>query len=62
VDARTGFTHSFTTTAANEHDLNQAHELLLHGEDLVFATGVRRSAASYKVAMLSGILLKSRAK
>jgi len=24
VDARTGLTHSLTTTAANEHDLNQA--------------------------------------
>ena len=27
VDARTGLTHSFTTTAANEHDLNQAEHL-----------------------------------
>ncbi|MET4163163.1 IS5 family transposase [Marinobacterium sp. MBR-111] len=32
VDACTGITHSFTTTAANEHDPNQA-ELLLHGDD-----------------------------
>lgn len=32
VDARTGLTHSFTTTPANEHDLNQA-EHLLHGEE-----------------------------
>ncbi|SIQ99036.1 IS5 family transposase [Marinobacterium stanieri] len=32
VDARTGITHSFTTTAANEHDLNQA-EHLLHGDE-----------------------------
>ncbi|SEG88930.1 IS5 family transposase [Marinobacterium lutimaris] len=32
VDARTGLTHSFTTTAANEHDLNQA-EQLLHGKE-----------------------------
>ena len=32
VDARTGLTHSLTTTAANEHDLNQASNLL-HGEE-----------------------------
>ncbi len=31
VDAKTGLTHRFTTTAANEHELNQAHHLL-HGE------------------------------
>lgn len=37
VDARTGLTHSLETTAANEHDLNQA-ELLLHGDEkFVFA-------------------------
>ena len=33
VDAKTGLTHSFTTTAANEHDLNQA-EHLLHGDEV----------------------------
>jgi IS5 family transposase len=44
VDARTGLTHSFTTTAANEHDLNQAHELL-HGEEyFVFADAGYRGA------------------
>ena len=32
VDARTGLTHSLATTAANEHDLNQACNLL-HGEE-----------------------------
>lgn len=32
VDARTGLTHSLTTTAANEHDLNQADQLL-HGQE-----------------------------
>jgi IS5 family transposase len=30
VDVKTGLTHTFTTTAANEYDLNQAHNLL-HG-------------------------------
>lgn len=37
VDARTGLTHSFTTTAANEHDLNQAENLLHGNEDFIFA-------------------------
>ena len=44
VDAKTGLTHSFTTTAANEHDLNQA-EYLLHGdEDFIFADSGYRGA------------------
>jgi len=40
VDARTGLTHSFSTTAANEHDLNQA-EQLLHGEKAFIFTDAR---------------------
>ncbi|MGL5524464.1 MAG: IS5 family transposase, partial [Aeromonas veronii] len=37
VDAKSGLTHSLETTAANEHDLNQAGHRL-HGEEaLVFA-------------------------
>ena len=32
VDARTGLTHTFTTTAANEHDLNQTKHLI-HGDE-----------------------------
>jgi len=44
VDARTGITHSFTTTAANEHDLNQADQLL-HGEEaFIFADAGYRGA------------------
>jgi len=44
VDARTGLTHSFTTTSANEHDLNQASRLL-HGEDhFIFADAGYRGA------------------
>lgn len=44
VDAKTGLTHSFTTTAANEHDLNQA-EYLLHGkEEFIFADSGYRGA------------------
>ena len=37
VNARTGITHSFTTTAANEHDFNQARELLHDDEAFIFA-------------------------
>lgn len=44
VDARTGITHSFTTTAANEHDLNQANELLHGDEKFVFADAGYRGA------------------
>lgn len=44
VDARTGLTHTFTTTAANEHGLNQA-EHLLHGDEIyVFADAGYRGA------------------
>jgi IS5 family transposase len=32
VDAKRGLVHSFTTTSANEHDLNQLPELM-HGEE-----------------------------
>ena len=44
VDARTGITHSFTTTAANEHDLNQAGELLHGEEQFIFADAGYRGA------------------
>lgn len=44
VDARTGITHSFTTTAANEHDLNQAGELLHGDEQFIFADAGYRGA------------------
>lgn len=44
VDAKTGLTHSFTTTAANEHDLNQAHHLLHGEESYVFADAGYRGA------------------
>ena len=44
VDARTGLTHSITTTAANEHDLNQAGELLHGDEDFIFSDAGYRGA------------------
>lgn len=44
VDARTGLTHSFTTTAANEHDLNQAEHILHGDERYVFADSGYRGA------------------
>jgi IS5 family transposase len=46
VDARTGLTHSFTTTAANEHDLNQAAHLLHGEEEFIFADSGYRGAES----------------
>lgn len=48
VDARTGITHSFTTTAANEHDLNQAGNLLHGEEDYIFADAGYRGAEKRK--------------
>ena len=48
VDARTGITHSFTTTAANEHDLNQAGNLLHGEEDFIFADAGYRGAEKRK--------------
>ena len=44
VDARTGLMHSFTTTSANEHDLNQAEHLLHGHEDFIFADAGYRGA------------------
>ena len=53
VDAKTGLTHSLTTTAAHEHDLNQA-EHLLHGEEVfIFANSGYRGAE--KRAELEGV-------
>ena len=44
VDAQSGLTHSVTVTGANEHDLNQASQLL-HGEErLIFADAGYRGA------------------
>jgi IS5 family transposase len=37
VDVKTEITHTFTTTAANEHDLNQVHNLLHGKEKYIFA-------------------------
>ena len=44
VDARTGLTHSLTTTAANEHDLNQAGTLLHGDEKFIFSDAGYRGA------------------
>ena len=44
VDVQTGLTHTFTTTSANEHDLNLAHNFL-HGEEkYIFADSGYRGA------------------
>ena len=44
IDVKSGLTHTFTTTAANEHDLNQAHHLLHGEEEYVFADSGYRGA------------------
>ena len=44
VDARTGITHSFTTTPAHEHDLNQAGQLRHGDEQFIFADAGYRGA------------------
>ena len=44
MDACTGITHSFTTTADNEHDLNQAEHLLHGDEAFIFADAGYRGA------------------
>jgi len=46
VDAKAGLTHSFMTTAANEHDLNQASHLLHSEDDFIFADSGYRGAES----------------
>ncbi len=48
VDARTGLTHSLTTTAAHEHDLNQAGHLLHGKEKFIFADSGYRGAENRK--------------
>lgn len=44
VDARTVITHSFTTTPAHEHDLNQTDQLLHGDEQFIFADAGYRGA------------------
>lgn len=44
VDAQSGLTHSFTTTSAHEHDLNQAKQVLHGDEAFVFADSGYRGA------------------
>jgi len=54
VDVKTGLTHTFTTTAANVHDLNEAHQLL-HGEEKhIFAdSGYRGAQQQYELKEVS---------
>jgi IS5 family transposase len=44
VDVKTGLTHTFTTTSANEHDLNLAHNLVHGKEKHIFADSGYRGA------------------
>ncbi len=56
VDARTSFTYSLETTAANEQDLNHA-DALLHGDERFICAdvGYRRAknGKNYPMTMLS---------
>ncbi len=64
VDADTGLVHSMTTTAANAHDITEAHHLLHGGETMVWCDaeyqGVHKRAANlgrqvdWRVAMRPG--------
>jgi len=54
VDASTGLTHSFTTTAANQHDLNQAEHLLHGKEAFIFADSGYRGAENREELEASG--------
>jgi len=45
VDAESGLVHTATTTAANAHDITQAHALLHGQEEVVFADAGYRGAA-----------------
>ena len=44
IDVNSGLTHSFTTTSANQHDLNEAHQILHGDEKYVFADSGYRGA------------------
>jgi len=66
VDAESGLVHTATTTAANAHDITQAHALLHGQEEVVFADAGYRGAAkreeiraqhpdvSWQIAMMPG--------
>ncbi|MNF95327.1 Transposase DDE domain protein [compost metagenome] len=56
VDAKSGLTHSLATTAANEHDLNQAGNLLHGKEDFVFGDAGYQGA--HKREELAGVKVK----
>jgi len=66
VDAESGWVHTVTTTAANAHDVTQAHALLHGQEEVVFADsgyrGVEKrqeiqdkhAAVDWQIAMMPG--------
>jgi IS5 family transposase len=55
ADAESGLVHTVTGTAANEHDITQAHALL-HGEEVLYsqtpATAASPSAKRFKRSTL----------
>jgi IS5 family transposase len=44
IDVNLGLTHGFSTTAANQHGLNEAHSILHGDEEYVFAYSGYRDA------------------
>ena len=49
VDADTGLVHSMSTTAANAHDVTEAHDLLHGGEKVVWCEpGIRECTSGRK--------------
>ena len=48
VDAESGLVHTVTTTAANAHDVTQAHALLHGQEEVVFADSGYRGVETAK--------------
>ena len=58
VDSETGVVHSMTTTAANVHDVTEAHRLLHGGEYRVWGDagyrGVHKREVDWQVALRPG--------
>ena len=62
IDVKSGLTHTFTITSANEHDLNQAHKLLHGKEKYVFAGSEYRGAHKPKSWLMPKLIGLSQSK
>ena len=58
MDSETGIVHSLSTTAANTHDVTEAHHLLHGGETQVWCDagyqGVHKREENLRVGMAGG--------